>query len=96
MWNADIKQGTAGSDFPESSIYTESEPLSPKARLEAIASILALAVLRRRVRTAASRSQQADVEEFGERSEKDLIRGANRAFMRDKRVQDGSLGVAHE
>ncbi len=96
MWDADIKQGTTGSDLPESSICTESEPLSPKARLEAIASILALAVLRWRVRTAASRVQQTNVEEFGERSEKDLIRVANRAFMPDKRVQDGSSGVSHE
>ena len=96
MWDADIKPGTAGSDLLEAEVHSKSEPLSPKERLKAIASILALAVLRRRVRTAASRSQQANVEEFGEKSEKDLLRVANRAFMPDKRVQNGSSGVSHE
>ena len=88
MWNAEFKPGTTGSDRLEAEILPKSEPLSPKKRLEAIASVLALAVLRRRVRTAASPDDRANIEEFGERSEKDLIRVANRAFMRDKRVQD--------
>ncbi len=96
MWNADFELGNTGPDLPEAEIHPESEPLSPKTRLEAIASILALAVLRRRVRTAASPDDRGSVEKFRERSEKDLIRVANRAFMRDKRVQDGNSGVSHE
>ncbi len=96
MWNAEFKPGTNGSDLPEAEVHPKSEPLSPKTRLEAIASILALAVLRRRVRTAASPVDRAKIEESGETSEKDLIRGANRAFMPDKRVQNGSSGVTHE
>ncbi len=96
MWDADFEPGTTGSDLLEAEIRLESQPLSPKTRLEAIASILALAVLRRRVRTAASPDHRANIEEFRERSEKDLIRVANRAFMRDKRVQDRSSGVTHE
>ena len=51
MWNADSELGTAGPDLPEAEVYPESAPLSPKARLESIASILALAVFRRRIRT---------------------------------------------
>ena len=51
MWNADSELGTAGPDLPEAEVYPESARLSPKARLESIASILALAVLRRRIRT---------------------------------------------
>ena len=86
MWSADFKPGTNGSDLLEAEVPPKSETLSPKARLELIASILALAVLRRRIRTTQPSSDR----------EKDLIRGANRAFMRDKRVQDRSLGVAHE
>ena len=51
MRDADFKPGTTGSDLPEAVVHPESELLSPKARLESIASILALAVLRRRIRT---------------------------------------------
>ena len=96
MWDADFKLGTTGPDLPELEVLPESEPLSPKTRLDAIASILALAVLRRRVRTAAFPNVRADIEESGERSEKDLIRGVNRAFMPDKRVQYAREEVAHE
>ena len=96
MWDADLDPGTTGSDLLAEEVHPESEPLSPKTRLEAIASILALAVLRRRARTAASPDDRAKIEEFGERSEKDLIRCANRAFMSVKRVQDARQGVAHE
>ena len=96
MWNADFKLGPTGPDLPGVEVHPESEPLSPKTRLEAIASILALAVLRRRVRTAASPNVRANIERFRERSEKDLIRRANRAFMPDKRVQYAREEVAHE
>ena len=96
MRDADLEPGTTGSDLPEAKVHPKSEPLSPKTRLEAVASVLALAVLRRRVRTAAFPDDQGGVEKFRERSEKDLIRVANRAFMRDKRVQDGSSRVTHE
>ena len=51
MWNADFKPGTNGSDLLEAEVRPKSELLSSKARLESIASILALAVLRRRIRT---------------------------------------------
>ena len=51
MWNAEFKLGPTGPDLPEVEVRPEFEPLPPKTRLEAIASILALAVLRRRVRT---------------------------------------------
>ena len=96
MWDADFKLGTTCSNLPEAEVHPKSETLSPKSRLEAIASILALAVLRRKVRTAVSPDDRANVEEFGEKSEKDLIRVANRAFMPDKRVQNGSSGVSYE
>ena len=96
MWDADLEPGTTGSDLLEEEVRPESEPLSPKTRLEAIASILALAVLRRKSRTTASPNVRAKFEKFGERSEKDLIRVADRAFMLVKRVQDARQGVAHE
>ncbi len=51
MWSADFKLGTTGPDLHEAIVHPESELLSSKARLESIASILALAVLRRRIRT---------------------------------------------
>ena len=87
MWDADFELGTTGPDLPETEVLPAPKLLSPKSRLEAIASILALAVLRRRVRTVASPADRGSVEKFRERSEKDLISVANRAFMRDKRVQ---------
>ena len=51
MWSADFRLGTTGPDLHEAIVHPESELLSSKARLESIASILALAVLRRRIRT---------------------------------------------
>ena len=42
MWSADFKLGTTGSDLHEAIVHPESELLSSKARLESIASILAL------------------------------------------------------
>ena len=96
MLDADFKPKTTIPDLPEAVVHLKFEPLSPKERLEAIASILALAVLRRRVRAAQSSRDRETVKNLGERSEKDLIRGANRAFMPDKRVQDEREGVAHE
>ena len=50
MWNADVKPGVAPTTFPEAELRPEPEPLPPKANLEAIASILAVGVLRRRAR----------------------------------------------
>ncbi len=50
MWNADFELGTIRSDRPEVGVRPEPEPLAPKAKLEAIASILAVGVLRRRAR----------------------------------------------
>ena len=50
MWNADVELGTNCPDRPEPGVRPEPEPLPPKANLEAIASILAVGVLRRRAR----------------------------------------------
>ena len=50
MWNADFELGTIRPDRPEAGVRPEPEPLAPKANLEAIASILAVGVLRRRAR----------------------------------------------
>ncbi len=50
MWNADFELGTIRPDRPEAGVRPEPEPLAPKANLEAIASILAVDVLRRRAR----------------------------------------------
>ena len=71
MRDADFKPGTTGSDLPEAVVHPESELLSPKARLESIASILALAVLRRRIRTT---QPSSDREKGEENSEKDRRR----------------------
>ena len=54
MWNADFELGTIRPDRPEAGVRPEPEPLAPKANLEAIASILAVGVLRRRARKGAS------------------------------------------
>ena len=51
MWNAEFKPGADPTACPEADLRPESEPLPPKAKLEAIASILAVGVLRRRART---------------------------------------------
>ena len=50
MWNAAYKPGAVPSASPKAELRPEPDPLSPKANLEAIASILALGVLRRRAR----------------------------------------------
>ena len=50
MWNAEFKPGAVPTAAPEGEARPESEPLPPKANLEAIASILAVGVLRRRAR----------------------------------------------
>ncbi len=71
MWSADFKLGTTGPDLHEAIVHPESELLSSKARLESIASILALAVLRRRIRTT---QPSSDREKGEENSEKDRRR----------------------
>ena len=71
MWNADFKPGTNGPDLLEAEVPPKSETLSPKSRLESIASILALAVLRRRIRTT---QPSSDREKGEENSEKDRRR----------------------
>ena len=50
MWNADFELGTIRPARPEAGVRPEPEPLAPRANLEAIASILAVGVLRRRAR----------------------------------------------
>ena len=63
MWNAEFELGTNPPDRPEAGVRPEPEPLPPKANLEAIASILAVGVLRRRARKGeASRGYQEKVE----------------------------------
>ena len=71
MWSADFRLGTTGPDLHEAIVHSESELLSSKARLESIASILALAVLRRRIRTT---QPSSDREKGEENSEKDRRR----------------------
>ena len=50
MWNAECRPGDVPTASPEAELRPEPDPLSPKANLEAIASILAVGVLRRRAR----------------------------------------------
>ena len=50
MWNGDFELGTIRPARPEAGVRPEPEPFAPKANLEAIASILAVGVLRRRAR----------------------------------------------
>ena len=50
MWNANFEPGAVPTAFPEAELRPEPEPLPPKANLAAIASILAVGVLRRRAR----------------------------------------------
>ena len=56
MWNAEFKPGGVPTASPEAELRPEPDPLSPKANLEAIASILAAGVLRRRARKGPSSS----------------------------------------
>ena len=50
MWNADFEWRTLRSDPPEVEPRPEPEPHLPKTNLQAIVSILAIGVLRRRAR----------------------------------------------
>ena len=50
MWNANFEPGAVPAASPEAELRPEPDPLSPKANLEAIASILAVGVLRWRAR----------------------------------------------
>ena len=54
MWNAEFKPGAVPTASPEAELRPEPEPLPPKANLEAITSILAAGVLRRRARKGTS------------------------------------------
>ena len=61
MLDADFALETP--DPLEADVFPESELLSPEKRLGAIASILAVAVLRSKVRKAASSRRMEDIEE---------------------------------
>ena len=50
MWNAEFKPGAVPAASLEAELRPEPNPLSPKENLEAIASILATGILRRRAR----------------------------------------------
>ena len=50
MWNAEFKPGAVPAASLEAELRPEPNPLSPKENLQAIASILAVGVLRRRAR----------------------------------------------
>ena len=50
MWNAEFKPGAVPTASLEAELRLEPDPLSPKENLEAIASILATGILRRRTR----------------------------------------------
>ena len=50
MWNADFKPGAIPTASLEAELRPEPDPLSPKANLQAIVSILAVGVLRWRAR----------------------------------------------
>ena len=63
MLDADFALETTDPDPLEADVFPESEFLSPEKRLGAIASILAVAVLRSKVRKAASRGRMEDIEE---------------------------------
>ena len=56
MWNAEFKPGAVPTASLEAELRPEPDPLSPKENLEAIASILAIVVLRRRARKSGSSS----------------------------------------
>ena len=63
MLDADFALETTDHEPLEADVFPESELLSPEKRLEAIASILAVAVLRSKVRKAASSNDMEDIEE---------------------------------
>ena len=56
MWNTDVESGTHRPDLAEPAIRPASEPHLQKTNLQAIASILAIGVLRWRARNGASPS----------------------------------------
>ena len=56
MWNAEFKPGAVPTVSLEAELRPEPDPLSPKANLQAIVSILAIGVLRRRARKSGSSS----------------------------------------
>ena len=56
MWNAEFKPEAIPTASLEAEFRPEPDPLSPKENLEAIVSILAIGVLRRRARKSGSSS----------------------------------------
>ena len=56
MWNAEFKPGAIPTASLGAEFRPEPDPLSPKENLEAIVSILAVGVLRRRARKSGSSS----------------------------------------
>ncbi len=56
MWNTDVESGTHRPDQAEPAVRPASEPYLPKTNLQAIVSILAIGVLRRRARKSGSSS----------------------------------------
>ena len=62
MWNAEFKPGAVPTASLEAELRPEPDPLSPKANLQAIVSILAVGVLRWRARNGASPSDAGRTE----------------------------------
>ena len=56
MWNAEFKPGAVPTASLEAELRPEPEPHLPKTNLQAIVSILAIGVLRRRARKSGSSS----------------------------------------
>ena len=97
MWNTDVESGTHRPDLAKPAVRPPAEPYLPKTNLQAIVSILAIGVLRRRARNGASRAMSGERRRISKYEwEKDLLSSANRAFMPNKRVQQGNEGVTRE
>ncbi len=92
MWNTEFKPGAVFTVTLEAELRPEPDPLSPKANLQAIVSILAVGVLRWRARNGASPSDAGRRTCFPVRTERSYLTNASSRAMRGLPVNQSGKG----
>ena len=92
MWNTEFKPGAVFTATLEAGLRPEPDPLSPKANLQAIVSILAVGVLRWRAQNGASPSDAGRRTCFPVQPERSYLTNASSRAMRGLPVNESGKG----